>query len=90
MSALGHGVMESIRNAAVAGQFYPGNEKSLKQQIEECFLDKRGFGEIPSLKKVRASLKRTRSATCRIRLFRCDSVSWLCSSCRATDLLIRS
>ena len=49
--------MEPIRNAAVAGQFYPGNEKSLKQQIEECFLDKRGFGEIPSLKKVKHPLK---------------------------------
>jgi AmmeMemoRadiSam system protein B len=57
MSALGRGVVETIRNAAVAGQFYPGNEKSLKQQIEECFLDKRGIGMIPSLKKVRHNLK---------------------------------
>jgi len=51
MSALGQGIMDTIRNAAVAGQFYPGSEKNLKQQIEECFLDKRGFGEIPLLKK---------------------------------------
>jgi MEMO1 family protein len=43
--------MEPIRNAAVAGQFYPGTEKNLKQQIEECFLDKRGFGKIPLIKK---------------------------------------
>jgi hypothetical protein len=57
MSALGRGVVETIRNAAVAGQFYPGNEKSLKQQIEECFLDKRGIGTIPSLKKVGNNLK---------------------------------
>jgi AmmeMemoRadiSam system protein B len=57
MSALGHGAMESIRNAVVAGQFYPGNERSLKQQIEECFLDKRGFGEIPLLKKVGLPLR---------------------------------
>jgi AmmeMemoRadiSam system protein B len=57
MSTLGRGVVETIRNAAVAGQFYPGNEKSLKQQIEECFLDKRGFGTIPSLKKVGHNLK---------------------------------
>jgi AmmeMemoRadiSam system protein B len=51
MSALRRGIMQIIRNAAVAGQFYPGNEKNLKQQIEECFLDKRGIGMIPSLKK---------------------------------------
>jgi hypothetical protein len=49
--------METIRNAAVAGQFYPGNEKNLRQQIEECFLDKRGIGTIPSFKKVGHPLK---------------------------------
>jgi AmmeMemoRadiSam system protein B len=57
MSSLGHGVMESIRNAAVAGQFYPSSEKNLKQQIEKCLLDKRGFGEIPSLEKVKHPLR---------------------------------
>jgi AmmeMemoRadiSam system protein B len=57
MSAFGHGIMETIRNAAVAGHFYPGNEKNLKQQIEECFLDKRGIGMIPPLKKVGHPLK---------------------------------
>jgi AmmeMemoRadiSam system protein B len=57
MSALGHDVMEPIRNAAVAGQFYPDHEKNLKQQIEQCFLDKRGIGMIPSLKKVGHPLK---------------------------------
>jgi MEMO1 family protein len=54
---LGRGVVETIRNAAVAGQFYPGNEKGLKQQIEECFLDQRGIRMIPSLKKVGHNLK---------------------------------
>jgi AmmeMemoRadiSam system protein B len=49
--------MDTIRNAAVAGQFYPGSEKNLKQQIEECFLDKRGFGKIPLLKKGEHPLK---------------------------------
>ena len=57
MSALGRVVVETIRNAAVAGQFYPGNEKSLQQQIEECFLDKRGIGTIPSIKKIGNNLK---------------------------------
>jgi AmmeMemoRadiSam system protein B len=51
MSALRRGIMQTIRNAAVAGQFYPENEKNLKQQIEKCFLDQRGIGMIPSLKK---------------------------------------
>jgi AmmeMemoRadiSam system protein B len=57
MSSLERGIMQTIRNAAVAGQFYPGSEKNLKQQIEECFLDKRGIGMIPSLKKSRHLLK---------------------------------
>ena len=43
--------METIRNATVAGQFYPANEKNLKQQIETCFLEKRGNGSIPSINK---------------------------------------
>jgi AmmeMemoRadiSam system protein B len=38
--------MEKIRNPAVAGQFYPGTERALQQQIEACFLDKRGFGTL--------------------------------------------
>ena len=57
MPKLGHGVMITIRNAVVADQFYPGNEKNLKQQIEQCFLDKRGYGTIPSIKKVEPYLK---------------------------------
>jgi AmmeMemoRadiSam system protein B len=54
---LGRGFVKTIRNAVVAGQFYPGNEKNLHQQIEECFLDKRGFGSIPSTQKGGSTLK---------------------------------
>jgi len=57
MSRLGRGVMKPIRNAVVAGQFYPSNEKSLRQQIEECFLEKRGYGKIPVIQKIRGTLK---------------------------------
>ncbi len=49
--------MELIRTAAVAGQFYPGTEKSLKQQIQECFLDSRGYGKIPQVHKSGKTLK---------------------------------
>lgn len=40
-----------IREAVVAGQFYSGTEKTLRKQIEGCFLDERGYGSLPSLKK---------------------------------------
>ncbi len=36
-----------VRKPAVAGQFYPGSEKSLKKKIEECFLHELGPGKIP-------------------------------------------
>jgi hypothetical protein len=49
--------VKTIRNAAVAGQFYPGTEKALKQQIEDCFLDARGFGVIPVVKENGHNLK---------------------------------
>jgi MEMO1 family protein len=57
MSSLRRGAMEKIRNPAVAGQFYPGTEKTLRQQIEACFLDTRGTGAIPALVKGTSSLK---------------------------------
>jgi len=57
MSTLGRGFVNIIRNAVVAGQFYPGNEKTLRQQIEQCFFDKRGFGSIPTVKKEESILK---------------------------------
>jgi AmmeMemoRadiSam system protein B len=37
------------RNAVVAGQFYPGTERHLRQQIEECFLSARGPGVLPTM-----------------------------------------
>lgn len=37
------------RNAVVAGQFYPGTESHLRQQIEECFLSARGCGKLPTI-----------------------------------------
>ncbi|MBN1861639.1 MAG: MEMO1 family protein [Candidatus Thermoplasmatota archaeon] len=49
--------MKTIRNAVVAGQFYPGTETHLRQQIEQCFLEQRGFGRIPSVQKKSESLK---------------------------------
>ncbi len=57
LSFQGCGVVEKIRNPAVAGQFYPGAEKNLRQQIEECFNEKRGSGSIPVLKEGKALLK---------------------------------
>lgn len=36
-----------MRNAAVAGQFYPGSSSELKKQIEECFLSPLGPGKLP-------------------------------------------
>ena len=36
-----------VRKPAVAGSFYDANLKSLKKQIENCFLHKIGPGEIP-------------------------------------------
>jgi len=37
-----------MRKPAVAGQFYAGDGKQLAQQIEECFRDARGPGELPA------------------------------------------
>ena len=54
---LGRGFVKTIRNAVVAGQFYSGNEKSLRQQIEDCFFDKRGYGKVPMIQKVPGTLK---------------------------------
>lgn len=57
MSLLGSGFVKMIRDAIVAGQFYPGTEKTLRKQIEQCFLEERGYGSIPSLKKQGVDLK---------------------------------
>ncbi|MBS3816036.1 MAG: AmmeMemoRadiSam system protein B [Candidatus Thermoplasmatota archaeon] len=36
-----------VRKPAVAGQFYPGTEKDLKEKIEDCFTHELGPGSIP-------------------------------------------
>ncbi len=40
-------MVKRTREAVVAGQFYPGTEGRLRQQIEECFLSSRGPGRLP-------------------------------------------
>lgn len=57
MSRPGRGVVKTIRNAVVAGQFYPGSEKTLQHQIEECFLNARGYGKLPVVQKKKGTLK---------------------------------
>ena len=37
-----------VRTPAVSGTFYPGDEKELKDLIQECFLHELGPGKIPS------------------------------------------
>ena len=57
MSRMRNAVMKTIRNAVVAGQFYPGTETHLRRQIEQCFLEQRGFGRIPTVQKKNGELK---------------------------------
>lgn len=40
-----------MRYPAASGSFYPGDEKSLKKQIEECFNHRLGPGKLPVYKK---------------------------------------
>lgn len=42
-------MVNRVRNAVVAGQFYPGAENALKKQIEQCFLEARGCGTLPKI-----------------------------------------
>lgn len=42
-------VQKTVRNPAVAGQFYPGSETGLRQQLTDCFHDQRGCGTIPTI-----------------------------------------
>ncbi|MFH1409703.1 MAG: AmmeMemoRadiSam system protein B [Nanoarchaeota archaeon] len=37
-----------MRQAVVAGQFYEGEEEQLREQVRNCFLDKRGPGSLPT------------------------------------------
>jgi AmmeMemoRadiSam system protein B len=57
MLRLGRGFVNAIRNAIAAGQFYPANKTRLRQQIEHCFLEKRGYGAVPSVQKKQGTLK---------------------------------
>lgn len=42
-------MQKTIREPAVAGQFYPGLRRSLEQQLNDCFLDERGCGRVPRI-----------------------------------------
>ena len=41
----------AARRPVVAGQFYPGEAAALTKQIEQCFLDARGPGELPTRRR---------------------------------------
>jgi len=51
---------ESVRPPAVAGQFYEGDGAALARQVERCFLDPRGPGELPA--RHRSASRRIRAA----------------------------
>lgn len=38
-----------VRPPAVAGQFYEASARALREQIEECYLDRRGPGKLPEV-----------------------------------------
>ncbi len=40
----------------MAGQFYAGTKNELQNQIKECFLDKRGVGKLPEIKKQKSKI----------------------------------
>lgn len=50
----------SFRRAAVAGQFYAADGKALAEEVEACFTDARGPGELPT--RHRASERRLAAA----------------------------
>lgn len=43
--------MKKIRKPTVAGQFYEARANQLQQRIKDCFLDERGPGVLPEIKK---------------------------------------
>ena len=53
-------MVEAPREPAVAGQFYEGDGARLARQVEGCFLDRRGPGELPS--RHRSSSRAIRAA----------------------------
>ena len=50
-------MLEKIRRPAVAGQFYDGNEESLRESIEKCFLDDRGPKILPKVNSGEKDIK---------------------------------
>jgi len=49
--------LEKVRKPTVAGQFYNGNRTDLEQSIRECFLDKRGPGDLPETGQRKKNIK---------------------------------
>jgi len=49
--------LDTIRKAAVAGQFYDGDKISLEQRIKECFLGERGPKALPEVNQGKKSIK---------------------------------
>ena len=50
-SSVGEIILEKVRTPVVAGQFYDRNKDMLKELIKKCFLDERGPGKLPEIKK---------------------------------------
>lgn len=50
-------MLGNIRKPVVSGQFYSGTEKSLREQIKDCFLDSRGYGELPEIGQKEKKIK---------------------------------
>ena len=50
-------MLEKIRRPAVAGKFYDGNEESLRETIEKCFLDDRGPKTLPKVESGEKNIK---------------------------------
>jgi len=48
--------MQTLRKPTVAGQFYPDTKDELLQQIQSCYLEKRGYGELPKINKTKKDL----------------------------------
>ncbi|MEA2055106.1 MAG: MEMO1 family protein [Candidatus Thermoplasmatota archaeon] len=46
-----------IRRPVAAGSFYEGNAEMLSKQIEKCFLDGRGPGKLPEIRKRKGKIK---------------------------------
>jgi len=46
-----------VRKPVAAGRFYEGDAGKLKEQIRECFLDERGSGKLPNVKRGRGKIK---------------------------------